>query len=176
MILENSWQGCLLADLTRLKKPDRSARLAVLGIGHELYGDDAVGNWLAGRLCATAAGNARLLAIQGGPAPENFTGLLRRFEPDLVLMVDAALMELEPAKTGWLRWQDTSGFSASTHTLPLHLLAGYLTAELNCEVTLLGIQPAQTRVGAPLSPEVQACAEDIAWCITEILEKSGRSD
>ena len=117
-----------------------------------------------------------MLAIQGGPAPENFTGLLRRFEPDLVLMVDAALMELEPAKTGWLRWQDTSGFSASTHTLPLHLLAGYLTAELNCEVALLGIQPAQTRVGAPLSPEVQACAEDIAWCITEILEKSGRSD
>ncbi len=176
MILKNSWQESLLADLKRLQKPDRSARLAVLGIGHELYGDDAVGNWLAGRLCDGTPGKERLLAIQGGPAPENFTGVLRRFEPDLVLMVDAALMNLEPAKTGWLCWQDTSGFSASTHTLPLHLLAGYLTAELNCEVALLGIQPAQTRVGASLSPEVQACAENIARSITEILEISGRSD
>ena len=85
-------------------------------------------------------------------------------------MVDAALMDLEPGKTGWLSWQDTTGFSASTHTLPLHLLAGYLTAELNCEVALLGIQPAQTQVGAPLSPEVQAGAEDVAKSISEILE------
>jgi hydrogenase 3 maturation protease len=167
-----SWQRSLQAILTRLKKPERPLRLAVLGIGHELYGDDAVGVWVAGRLGALAGANSNLLAVMGGSAPENCTGTLRRFAPDLVLMVDAALMELEAGGTGWLDWQAAGGFSASTHTLPLQLLAGYLTAELQCEVALLGIQPGQTRVGAPLSPEVQQAAESVAKRICAILEES----
>jgi hydrogenase 3 maturation protease len=175
MTLQKSWQQSLQADLKRLKKPDAPARLAVLGIGHELYGDDAVGVWLAARLQTLAPANTSLLAVQGGPAPENFTGTLRRYAPDVVLLVDAALMDLEPGETGWLSWQDTTGFSASTHTLPLHILASYLTAELNCEVDLLGIQPAQTQVGEPLSPEIQEAAEGIAQSITEILEITSRS-
>jgi hydrogenase 3 maturation protease len=174
-MLQKSWQKNLRADLKRLQKPDRPPRLAVLGIGHELYGDDAVGVWVAGRLRTLAPNSESLLAIQGGSAPENFTGTLRRYEPDLILMVDAALMDLEPGKTRWLSWQDTSGFSASTHTLPLHILASYLTAELNCEVDLLGIQPAQTEVGTPLSPEIQEAAEGVAKSISEILEVSGKS-
>jgi hydrogenase 3 maturation protease len=175
MTLQKSWQQSLQTDLKRLQKPDCLPRLAVLGIGHELYGDDAVGVWLAGQLQTMLPANGSLLAVQGGPAPENFTGILRRYRPDLVLMVDAALMDLEPGKTGWLSWRDTSGFSASTHTLPLHILATYLTAELNCEVALLGIQPAQTQVDTPLSPVVQSAAESIVKSITEILENSGRS-
>jgi hydrogenase 3 maturation protease len=166
---QKSWQENLRADLKRLQKPDRAPRLAVLGVGHELYGDDAVGVWLAGRLAKLAHASESLLAVEGGPAPENFTGTLRRYGPDLVLLVDAALMGLEPGRTGWLSWQDTTGFSASTHTLPLHLLAGYLTAELDCEVALLGIQPAQTQVGAPLSPEVREASEGVAKSIIEIL-------
>ncbi len=172
MILPKSWQEALLTDLKRLKKPDCAPRLAVLGVGHELYGDDAVGVWVAARLGELIPAGERLLAVQGGPAPENFTGTLRRYGPDLVLLVDAALMEMEPGQTGWLNWQDTTGFSASTHTLPLHLLAGYLTAELKCEVALLGIQPAQCQVGEPLSPRVRQAAEGIARDICEILEKS----
>ena len=174
MILQKSWQQSLQADLKRLKTGSAAA-LAVLGIGHELYGDDAVGVWLAVRLRTLVPAHASLLSVQGGPAPENFTGTLRRYGPDLVLLVDAALMDLEPGKTGWLSWQDTTGFSASTHTLPLHILASYLTAELNCEVALLGIQPAQTQVGVPLSPEVQKTAEGIVKSIIEILEVSGKS-
>jgi hydrogenase 3 maturation protease len=174
-MLQKSWQKNLQADLKRLQKPDRPPRLAVLGIGYELYGDDAVGVWVAGRLRTLVPASEGLLVVQGGSAPENFTGTLRRYGPDLVLMVDAALLDLEPGKTGWLPWQDTRGFSASTHTLPLHILASYLTTELNCEVALLGIQPAQTQVGAPLSPEVQQAAEDVAKGISEILEASGKS-
>jgi hydrogenase 3 maturation protease len=163
------WQESLRADLKRLRKPDRTPRLAVLGVGHELYGDDAVGVWLAGRLRKLAPAGEGLLAVEGGPAPENFTGTLRRFSPDLVLLVDAALMDLEPGRTGWLSWRDTTGFTASTHTLPLHILAAYLTTELNCEVDLLGIQPAQTQVGAPLSPEVRRAAGFVVKGIIEIL-------
>jgi Ni,Fe-hydrogenase maturation factor len=78
-------------------------------------------------------------------------------------------MDLQPGQTGWLDWQDTSGFSASTHTLPLHLLAGYLTAELSCQVDLLGIQPTSCQVGDPLSPAVQRSAGSIVQDLMEIM-------
>jgi hydrogenase 3 maturation protease len=146
--------------------------VAVLGIGHELRGDDDVGLWLAARLKSLAAGCERLLAVEAGPAPENFTGTLRRFKPDLVVLVDAAFMDADAGAIGWLSWQDASGFSASTHTLPLHLLATYLTAELGCEVALIGIQPAQLTVGAALTPVVQQAAEEISKVFIEALNLS----
>src|SRR5512136_714557 len=102
MILKDSWQEKLQANLKRQQRPERAVRLAVLGIGHELYGDDAVGVWLAGRLNHIAAGYENLLVIQGGSAPENFTGVLRKYQPDLVLLVDAALMGIRPGMIGWL--------------------------------------------------------------------------
>jgi hydrogenase 3 maturation protease len=159
---DGTWQASLTASLQNLKKPERSVRLAVLGIGHELCGDDAAGTRLAGRLKELAAGDPDLLAVEAGPAPENFTGTLRRFAPDLVLLVDAALMDAEPGTVRWLDWHAADGMSASTHTLPLHLLAGYLTDDLGCQVALLGIQPEQTYADAPLTPRVQAAAEEVA--------------
>ena len=146
--------------------------MAVLGIGHELRGDDAVGLVLAARLKSLAAGCDRLLAVEGGAAPENCTGTLRSFKPDLVVLVDAAFMDAPAGTIGWLSWQEASGFSASTHTLPLHLLATYLTSELGCEVALIGIQPAQLNIGAALSPEVAQAASEIGNGIMEELRKT----
>ncbi len=167
-----NWQQKLQTDLQARKKPDRPVRLAVLGVGHELYGDDAVGVRIAEQLQKALPAGRNLLSVPGGPAPENFTGTLRRFQPDVVLLVDAALMGLQPGETGWLDWQETTGFSASTHTLPLHLLAAYLTGELSCQVDLLGIQPSSCQVGDPLSASVQHSAESIMKGIREVIQSS----
>jgi len=70
-------------------------------------------------------------------------------------------MDEAPGAIRWLPWQDCAGLSALTHTLPVHVLAGYLTAELGCQVALIGVQPAGTRLGAPLSPEAQAAVARI---------------
>ncbi|MBN2385680.1 MAG: hydrogenase 3 maturation endopeptidase HyCI [Anaerolineales bacterium] len=165
-----SWQSSLKKTLARLGKEADPLRLAVVGIGHELGGDDAVGTQLAGLLMRKAAGNERLLALEAGPAPENFTGPLRRFGPHLVLLVDAALMGCPPGTVRWLDWQQAEGFSASTHTLPLNLLATYLTAELGCELALIGIQPGQTRVDAPLTPAVRAAGRELAGVLVHCLD------
>ncbi len=161
-MLNMCWQTSLKTTLKRSTRLNGSARLAVLGIGHELGGDDAAGVRVAGMLRKAAAGNEQLLALEAGPAPENFTGKLRSFQPDLVLMVDAALMNSTPGTVQWLDWRGAEGFSASTHTLPLHILASYLTAELDCEVALIGIQPRQTFTDAPLTPEVQRAVRQVA--------------
>lgn len=156
-----SWQECLKAELQRLNTDEHPPRLALVGIGHELCGDDAVGMRIAGMLRPLLSGDERLLVLEAGPAPENFTSVLRRFRPDLVVLLDSALMDAQPGTVRWLDWQETEGMSASTHTLPLHILASYLTMELGCSLGLIGIQPEQTFADAALTPPVQAAAESV---------------
>ena len=107
--------------------------------------------------------------IDAGTAPENHTSSLRRFGPDLVLLIDAAQMDEAPGAVRWLDWRDTSGLSASTHTLPPYVLAQYLTCELGCELALIGIQPADTRIGAPLSPAAQQAVAAVVQALAEAL-------
>lgn len=170
-MLSKHWQTSLKTALQRASKPGQPARLAVLGIGHELGGDDAAGVRVAALLRKAETGNGRLLALEAGPAPENFTGSLRAFRPDIVLMVDAAQMDCPPGTIQWLDWQDTQGFSASTHTLPLHILATYLTKDLHCEVALIGIQPRQTYEDAPLTPEIAKAVFKIARELADIMQE-----
>lgn len=138
-----------------------------------MCGDDAAGVLIVRALQPLAVGRPHLLVLDAGPAPENFTGPLRRFAPDLVLLVDAAQMDEPPGTLRCLAWQDTSGFSASTHTLPPYVLAGYLSSEMHCHVGLLGIQPAQNILDTPLSPVV---AEAVAQAVQAIREAFIPSD
>lgn len=170
------WKASLSQTLQRLQTPDQPPRIAIVGIGHELRGDDAAGVALVRVLRARVAAHERLLVIDAGPAPENVSGSLRRFMPDLVLLIDAAHMGAEPGSTQWLAWQAATGVSASTHSLPIHVLGAYLEAELGCEVALLGIQPAHTSFGAPLSHAVEQSVSVTAEALADILQdwKAGR--
>ncbi len=163
------WLAPLRRTLSRLRRAERLPRVAVLGIGHELRGDDAAGVLAARALTPLLAGRDDVLILEGGPAPENQTGPLRRFAPDLVLLVDAAQMNESPGAVCWLPWQDTTGLSASTHTLPPYMLARYLSAGLGCEVALLGIQPAGTEIGAPLSPPVRQAIDSLVAALAGAL-------
>lgn len=163
-----SWQARLTSRLNPPPTDDRP-RVAVVGIGHELNGDDGAGIAVARALLARAGALSRLLVLDAGPAPENTTGALRTFAPDLVVFVDAAQMNEPPGTVRWLAWQDTTGISASTHTLPLHVLAQFLTADLGCDVALIGIQPQQNRLDAPLSPPVRAAVESVVDALAAAL-------
>ncbi len=145
--MDKSWDILLGEQLGRLRKTTHSLRVAVMGIGHELQGDDAAGVLIARRLQSLLGPSEEHLILCAGPAPENYCGALRRFEPDLVLMIDAAQMDEAPGTVRLISYKDVTGVGASTHTLPLHILARYLTSELGCEIALLGIQPAFVEFG-----------------------------
>jgi len=139
----------------------RPARVAVIGVGNEMNGDDGAGVRVVKALASRLAATPGLLLIDGGTAPENFTGPLRRFRPDLILEIDAAHQDQPPGTLAWIDWRDADGMSASTHTLPPSVLASYLTTDLGCQVALIGVQPAQLEMGQPLSTEVAAAVEQL---------------
>ena len=163
-----SWLAVLNQRLTHLASNGRTPRIAIVGVGHELRGDDAAGVVVARGLQPLVAGRDERLVIDAGPVPENHTGLLRRFDPDLVLLVDAAQMYEAAGVVRCLAWQDTAGLSASTHTLPLHVISSYLTFELGCEVALLGIQAADTSLCGPLSPAVQEAVDTVVQALAGV--------
>lgn len=145
-------------------------RIALLGVGSELNGDDAAGIQVA-RLLKKAAGlPADFLAIDGGSIPENASGPLRRFAPDIVIIVDAADMGEDPGTVKWLVESEIGGISASTHTLPLSVLGGFLNKEFGCETVYLGIQPRQLEFAQGLSPEVEKAVKHVVREIIKCFE------
>jgi hydrogenase 3 maturation protease len=166
-MLEKPWQEQLSRALASLPVSNGRPRVSVVGIGHELRGDDAAGVTLA-QMLNEQAHSPYLQAIEAGPAPENCFSLIFRYRPDLVLFVDAANMGAEAGEVRWLDWSDVASLEASTHNMPLPLLANYLTAELGCPVGLLGIQPADVSMGASLSPDVGPAVEAAARALAEL--------
>ena len=164
----NSWQASLRRLLNRRTA---ESRLAIVGIGNTLRSDDA-----AGVLVARALKASRLLpdpqpvlVMDAGHAPENATGDLRAFAPDIVLLIDAVEMGEQPGAIRWVEMDEIEGMSASTHSMPLSMLASYLNWELKCEVTLLGIQPRTNEVGETVSVEALRAVNAVTGEIVEAL-------
>lgn len=159
-MLNKSWQEQLQAILNQKTK-----RQAIVGIGHELRGDDAVGVMIARQLQEQIREQDNLFILDAGFAPENITGQLRRFMPDIVLLIDAVEMG-QVAGTVAIINLDSKFVEriASTHTISLNLFADYLQTEFDCEIYLLGIQVMQVSLNEALSSPVQISAQDIIQC------------
>lgn len=168
-MLNRTWQESLRIHLKRLSEAGSRPRVAVLGVGHDLCGDDAVGVRLAESLRRSMGETRDVLVVEAGSAPENFTGLLRRFRPNLVLVVDAAQMQAKPGTVRWLDWEDVEYTGASTHSLPLPILVRYLQSELGCQVALIGIQPQQTFQEDWLSAPVRRAAREVSRSLLAVL-------
>jgi hydrogenase 3 maturation protease len=163
-ISNNSWQTSLNQQLNQLTSElGEPPRVAIVGIGNQLRNDDAAGMLAARKIMHReyAADARHLLVIQAGHAPENVTGELRGFAPNLILLIDAAEMRDIPGAICWVPIQSIEGMSASTHSLPLSMLARYLTLELHCMVALIGIQPKSNDFGETVSVEVLKAIDEI---------------
>ncbi len=131
-------------------------RVAVVGIGNEFNGDDCAGPLIARKLTARVTPRENILIVDAGTAPENITGSLRSFQPDLVVLIDAVDLGKPVGTVEWLSWDAVEGMDAFTHGLPPAVFGNFLRQELGCQVGLIGIQPASLRFDQPPHPAVKA--------------------
>jgi hydrogenase maturation protease len=110
-----------------------------------------------------------IIVIDAGVAPENFTGVIRRFKPEIVLLIDAAQMDEIPGAVAWLDWRETSGMSAATHGLPPYMLAQYLTSEVGCDVYLIGIQPGVNQFDSQMSDAVSRAVREVSQTLANLV-------
>ena len=138
----------------------------VLGVGNAMKGDDGLGPCVAGRLAEARAGKpsgmaAPILAIDCGTTPENYTAVIRRVHPDLLVIVDAAEMGLGAGECRVIPPERAGALGLSTHSMPLSLFVDYVR-ELAGEIRIVGVQPSSMRFGEQLSAEATAACETLA--------------
>lgn len=141
----------------------------MIGVGNPLRSDDAAGVLVARRLANRDYAADHVLILEAGQAPENRTAELRRFAPGLVLIIDAADIGDIPGTIQQIPEESIDGMSASTHSLPLSMLARYLKLELGCSVMFLGIQPASNKVGEIVSEEILKAVGEIVAGLDELI-------
>jgi len=129
--------------------------MVLLGVGNTLRSDDGVGCSIADSFSAEG-----WITYNGGTAPENFTAPIRRADPALLLIVDAAEMDLSPGSIRIIQDDQIDDTSIGTHMLPLSHLIRYLSPDIP-EILFIGIQPETINPGVGLSPAVQAAADSL---------------
>lgn len=135
----------------------------LFGIGNSLRGDDGAGNYIADRFRAPG-----WIVLDCGTIPENFSGVVRREHPELVVLVDAADMGIAPGEFRMIRHNDIEAVTFGTHALPLTILIEFLSHDAG-RVLFIGIQPARTELGQQLSDAVRQGADRLI----RILENEG---
>lgn len=131
----------------------------VFTVGAVLRGDDAAGPMLAKMLEQNPIPG--WTCIDGGQTPEDDLAVIRRMQPDVLLLVDAAQMGREPGTIAVVDERDVvSDLLITTHSLPITFLLEDLKKSCK-QVVFLGIQPAQLEFMEPLTSEVLRSVERI---------------
>lgn len=163
------WHTLLAQQLTLLSAADTLPRVAVIGMGNRMLGDDAVGSIIARALRWSMTGQSHLLCLDVGLGLESYTGPILRFQPALLLFIDAANMGMPVGTIRLLAPASTASGATGTHTLSLTPFMQYIRAQHPCHMLLLGIEPAATVPGQRLSPPVRHSARQIIQQLKIIL-------
>jgi len=152
-------------------------RIAIVGVGNRLRGDDGVGSLVVEELSKYDLGDG-VLALDCGLTPENYIGPLLRFKPECVIFVDATEMGEKPGTVKVLDMSNVRGLPISTHKVPLTLLAKFLRGNLNgVRLALIGIQPSLNKLDFKpgLSLEVKKSVDLVVKTLVKALFKSRKT-
>lgn len=131
--------------------PLRHQRTIIVGIGNRLQGDDALGPLICDRLKSLKSTQVFI----AGTVPENYLGPIIKAHPDALLFIDAVAFGGQPGDIRLFSPHQLQTTGASSHCPSLHLLTDYLRAQIKTHVTILGVQPAQLKLGAGPTPAIR---------------------
>ncbi|HJJ35798.1 MAG TPA: hydrogenase maturation peptidase HycI [Methanocorpusculum sp.] len=134
---------------------EKNGSCIVFGIGNPLHSDDGCGPYVADLLR-----DSGIPSYNCGTAPENFTGIIRKNHPHLLVLVDAALMNEEPGTLRIIPEKKIPDTAIGTHMLPLSHLVHYLSDAAD-HIMVIGIQPASLEPGDCLSLAVETAAQTL---------------
>lgn len=150
----------LFEQLNKLSGP----KTIIVGIGNILKGDDGAGPLV----CQQLNGKISADLIDAGTVPENYIQTIIKKTPQNLLIIDAVDFGASPGTINIFKPEQLNSFAFSTHTLSPHLFVDMIRSELEVDVHLVGIQPAQTKLGQSISPQVSRAVQWLTRTFTEI--------
>jgi hydrogenase 3 maturation protease len=156
-----TWQNQLDEWLKDVRK------IVVMGIGNPMRKDDAVGIHVVTNMIGSVSNRVELMRVD--TVPESFTANVRRADPSHVLLVDAAEFGEKAGSIKFVGAHDADGFSVSTHSMPLKVLATFLEKTSHAKIALLAIQPKVVEMGDDMTPELVESAKEISRNLIQLL-------
>ncbi|MEO0138166.1 MAG: hydrogenase maturation peptidase HycI [candidate division WOR-3 bacterium] len=154
-----------------LRKEIGSAhRICILGVGNIQRGDDGAGPLLINLFKTRIEKKENILLINSGETPENFTGEIRKFQPDLVIIFDACIRSKKPGEIFIVNPEKIENEDISTHRLPLSMFVKFLEETIPTRVIIIGIEPKNLNFGDGISPEVKKAVEALVWLLCKCLK------
>lgn len=150
--------------------------LAILGVGNEDNGDDAVGLKVINILKEkTLPDWVKLYYCER--VPEHFIGKLEKLKPNRIIVIDAADMKDSPGVIAIFPKEIISKeYNFSTHTLSLTMLEEFLSYTIHdLDILYVGIQPKYTVFESPLSEECLQSAIELSELIFFIINESEKN-
>ena len=130
------------------------------GVGNVLRSDD--GAWVYIVSSIKAGGKVSTLLVEA--SIENYIAKINSISPDILIIADCLDFNREPGYADIIPVEQTNEFTITSHNISLKRVSEFL----KMEVYVLGVQPADLRVGEHLTPVVRESAEKIIEIIRKI--------
>ncbi len=169
---DQKWKDDIHPDLVSLaEKLKKSKRLVVLGVGSELMQDDKAGPDVT--VCLEkkyGTDHPKVRIFTGYTTPENFTKDIADFQPEHVIIVDAANLNLAYGELTDLPIDRITDFSLGTHKLSLIMMIRYLAETVNPAFSVLAIQYKSVVFGEKMTKEMRAGVKKATAFLCDIID------
>ena len=177
-----------MRDLHTLRERLKNCRkLAVLGVGNTLRGDDGLGVSIVKSIVSYYIDKYpqqnlnidreinkifdKVILINCGTVPENFTGILKEEKPDKIVIIDSAVMGEKPGTVKLIDVRDIYSVGFSTHTLPLNVIVKYLMRYIDSEILIVGMEPEKLDFGVEeLSEKIYKKCLEFTGILIELID------
>lgn len=146
-------------------------KIVIAGIGNPIRMDDFVGVKIVQELRGKVSDNVMLIECE--TVPESYIQQIEEFKPTHILLIDAAILGLEPGKVKLVEPEKLTAYPAfSTHILPLRIFCEYLAKTTKAKIALLLIEPARTDFGEGLTSRVENATQKLVSTLLELFHKA----
>jgi hydrogenase 3 maturation protease len=143
-------------------------RVVLAGVGNPIRMDDYVGVRVVQDLQGRVSDRVDLIECE--TVPEDSVPQIVDFNPTHVLLVDAALLGLEPGSYKLVEPEQlTMSPAFSTHMLPLRIFCEHVRETTQARIALLLVEPEQSDFREGLTPCVEASVKEIVQMLLELL-------
>ena len=145
-------------------------RVAIVGVGNEMKGDDGIGPLVAEHFHEKIKDMHEALLVKTY-APENIIGKIISFRPRIVIVFDAAIFDADPGECRLVEKEELITFSMSTHNAPLGIFFEIIKESVDARIYLIGIQVKSTRFGSEISEHVISSLPSALSLAGDVLRK-----
>ena len=106
--------------------------------------------------------------IDTGTVPENYIYPIIKKAPRNLLLIDAVDFGAEPGTIKIFQTEQLNSLAISTHTLSPRFFVDIIRQSIKLDVYCIGVQPAQTQLGRPVSEQVNEAIQQLCRDLVEI--------